>query len=269
LTARHEILAPDWLIARPIAHRGLHCWEKGIVENTLDAARGAIASGYAIECDIQRSRDDEAFVFHDDTLERLTLAEGRLDACDAQDVEKIAYREGDQKIVSLRAFLDEVAGRVPIVVEIKSRFDRDFRLAERAAAVVADYRGPVALKSFDPVPMAHLRAMGVPCPLGLVAEASYEGPYWAGLSDDQRAALGDWRDYSTVEPDFLSWNALDLPHAVPMLCRKGIGMPVMTWTVRSEAERTRVAPWADQIVFERFEPRAGARTVRPLPALDS
>jgi len=254
VTSRRAICAPDWLTARPIAHRGLHSKQTGIVENTLASARKAIAKDYAIECDIQRSRDGEAMVFHDATLERLTLAEGRLDALDARDVERIAYKDSDQFIVSLAAFLAEVAGRVPVVVELKGDFDGDLRLSERAMAIVADYPGPVALKSFDPGPMAHLRAKGVTRPLGLVAEASYAAAEWPELSEAQRAALLEWREYPAVEPDFLSWNAADLPHAIPMLCRNGIGMPVMTWTVRSESERARVAPWTDQIVFEGFEP---------------
>ncbi len=254
MITRRAISAPAWLTSRPIAHRGLHSPETGIVENTLAAARKAIAKGYAIECDVQRTKDGEAIVFHDDTLERLTLAEGRLDGLDARDIGKIAFRNSDQRIVSLRALLDEVAGRVPVIVELKGGFDGDMRLAERAIAVIADYSGPVALKSFDPAPMAHLRAKGVTCPLGQVAEASYAPADWPELSETQRTALLEWRDYPSVEPDFLSWNAADLPHAVPMLCRKGIGMPVMTWTVRSASEQVRVAPWTDQIVFEGFEP---------------
>ena len=63
-----------WLVARPIAHRGLHDAAKGIIENSLAAARAAIAGNYAIECDAQLSADGEAVVFHDDTLDRLTEA---------------------------------------------------------------------------------------------------------------------------------------------------------------------------------------------------
>jgi glycerophosphoryl diester phosphodiesterase len=245
--------APSWLTARPIAHRGLHAKEKGIVENTRASARAAIAANYAIECDIQRSRDGEAVVFHDDDLVRLTKVQGRIDELAAREIEKIAYRDSAETIVSFPAFLAEIAGRVPLVVEIKSRFDGDLALADRALEISADYSGPLALKSFDPEPLAYLRAKGTTRPLGLVAEASYPPEQWPELSAARRAALTVWRDYPAIEPDFLSWNAADLPHAVPMLCRRGIGMPVMTWTVRSEVERARVAPWADQIVFERFE----------------
>jgi len=122
-------------------------------------------------------------------------------------------------------------------------------------AAVAAYAGPVCLKSFDPAVLVHLRGAGALCPLGLVAQARYDtSEEWAGLPQDRRASFADLRDFPLALPDFLSWNLADLPHAVPMLCRKGIGMPVMTWTVRSREALVRGRLWADQIIFEGFEP---------------
>ncbi|MGE5389162.1 MAG: glycerophosphodiester phosphodiesterase family protein, partial [Hyphomicrobiales bacterium] len=72
--------APDWLTARPIAHRGLHDALNGVVENSIAAARAAIAASYGVECDVQRTKDGDLVVFHDDTLERLTSRDGRV--CD-------------------------------------------------------------------------------------------------------------------------------------------------------------------------------------------
>jgi hypothetical protein len=93
----------------------------------------------------------------------------------------------------------------------------------------------------------------VTCPLGLIAQARYDEAEWEFLPPERRSALVDLVDYPDARPDFLSWHKGDLPHPVPMLCRRGIGMPVMTWTVRSEAERERALQWADQIIFENFE----------------
>ncbi|MDQ6868092.1 MAG: glycerophosphodiester phosphodiesterase [Pseudomonadota bacterium] len=248
------INAPDWLTARPIAHRGLHSKQFGLVENTPAAAAAAIAKNYVIECDIQRTKDGEAVVFHDFTLDRLMRAEGRVDAFRAHELGRLAYKESDQSIVSLSAFLAGVGGRVAVIVEIKSRYDGDMRLADRALATIAAYPGPVCLKSFDPAALVHLRGVGAACPLGLVARARYDnGEEWAGLPQDRRASFADLRDFPLARPDFLSWNLADLPHAVPMLCRKGIGMPVMTWTVHSREALIRGRLWADQIIFEGFE----------------
>lgn len=249
------INAPDWLTARPIAHRGLHSKQSGLVENTPAAAAAAIAKNYAIECDIQRTKDDEAVVFHDFTLDRLMRAEGRVDAFRAHELGQLSYKDCDQKIVSLADFLIRIGGRTPVVVEIKSRYDGDMRLADRAMAAVAAYAGPACLKSFDPAVLVHLRGAGAACPLGLVAQARYDsGEEWAGLPEDRRASFKDLRDVPLARPDFLSWNQSDLPHAVPMLCRKGIGMPVMTWTARSREALVCGRLWADQIIFEGFEP---------------
>jgi glycerophosphoryl diester phosphodiesterase len=181
------------------------------------------------------------------------LAQGQVDAFSAHELAGLAYKDCGQKIATLSGFLAAVAGRTPVIVEIKSRFDGDLRLAERALAAIADYRGPVCLKSFDPLIVSGLRARGVSCPLGLIAEARYDYGEWLELAPQQRAALSDLRDFPTMRPDFLSWGVGSLPHAVPMLCRAGIGMPVMTWTVRSPEDRARALNWADQIVFEGFE----------------
>ena len=79
--------APAWLMGRPIAHRGLHDEAKGVIENTLGAAEAAIAGGFAIECDVQVSSDGEAFVLHDETLDRLTGALGAVSAKSAAEIE--------------------------------------------------------------------------------------------------------------------------------------------------------------------------------------
>jgi len=249
------INAPGWLTARPIAHRGLHSKQSGLVENTPAAAAAAIAKDYAIECDIQRTKDGEAVVFHDFTLDRLMRAEGRVDAFRADELGQLTYKDCDQSIVSLPDFLARIGGRTPVIVEIKSRYDGDMRLANRGVAAVAAYAGPVCLKSFDPAVLIHLRGAGARCPLGLVAQARYDtGEEWADLPQELRASFVDLRDFPLARPDFLSWNLSALPHAVPMLCRKGIGMPVITWTTRSWEALVRGRLWADQIIFEGFEP---------------
>ena len=247
------INAPDWLIARPIAHRGLHSENKGPVENTLAAAMAALAKNYAIECDVQITRDGEAVVFHDATLDRLTNATGRVDLLGANELSHLSYKDCAQCIVSLQDFLGFIGGRVPVIVELKSHYDGDMRLAARTISIVADYSGPVSLKSFDPQILIYLRA-GASCPVGLVAQADYIDEEWVTLPQDKLARFIDLRDFPLMLPDFLSWNHDNLPHAVPILCRSVIGMPVMTWVVRSEAASKQARIWADQIIFEGFDP---------------
>ena len=127
------------------------------------------------------------------------------------------------------------------------------RLADRVRAILAAYTGPVAIKSFDPAVIAHLR-LGAPCPLGIVAEASYDDPEWAALPGALRRDLAALTHFAQTRPDFLSYRVGDLPHAAPALFRAGLGLPVMTWTVRSPEQREAARRWADQMVFEGFLP---------------
>ena len=247
-------MTPDWLTARPIAHRGLHDAAEGVIENTAAAARAAVAEKFAIECDVQLSRDGEAMVFHDFALERLTLGAGRVDAQDAAALTAIAFRSGRDGILRLADFLAVIGGRVPLVCEIKSRFDGDMRLADRTLAIVSQQSSPVALKSFDPAVIAHLRGRGAALPLGIVAEAHYTHHEWDPLPASLKQSMANLLHYEQTRPDFLSWHIGDLPHAAPHLCRKGLGLPVMTWTVRTPEQRLLAAAWADQMVFEGFVP---------------
>src|SRR3954470_3017565 len=85
--------------ARPVAHRGLHDAQKGVIENTPSAFGAAIADGYGIECDLQVSADGDAMVHHDDVLGRLTAGDGRLDALTAAELKRVPFKvTGDRMI---------------------------------------------------------------------------------------------------------------------------------------------------------------------------
>jgi len=240
-----------WLTARPIAHRGLHDASRGRVENTLGAAEAAISGGFAIECDVRLSSDGEAVVFHDATLDRLMQANGEVGARTVDELRGLRFKATPERIPTLPEILARIAGRVPLICEIKSRFDDEMRLADRVAALAAEYAGTLGLKSFDPAVIAHLRARGVANPLGVVAEASYEGEYWRELSIEQKQDCAAFLHYPRTRPDFLSWHVDDLPHPTPALLRALAGLPVIVWTVRTAEQHRRARLWADQIVFER------------------
>ena len=246
--------APDWLVARPVAHRGLHDRLAGIIENTLSAAEAAIQAGCAIECDVQDSADGESVVFHDHTLERLTGEQGPVRARRAADLTGLAIASTRDRIPTLQTFLDLIAGRTPLVIEIKSRFDGDMALTRRTIEIARGYTGPVALKSFDPTVVATLREAAPDLPRGIVAESRYDHPEWDKLGDDKKRELANLLHFPRTQPDFLSWRVHDLPCAAPFLCRHLARIPVMTWTVRSDEDRRRAAAHADQMVFEGFRP---------------
>lgn len=249
----------SWLTARPIAHRGLHNAAIGVIENSIPAARAAVAAGYGVECDVQLTADGELVVFHDDSLERLTDGAGAVAMRSANELRRLKLRGASDAIPAFSEFLAAIGGRTPIVVEIKSAFDRDTTAAERAALALAQYDGPVAIESFDPEQIAFLRARATALgiahrPLGIVGQAHYSKEDWPQLSAAQRAEFTHFLHYTRTLPDFLSWNVRDLPHAIPLLLRDALKAPVTAWTVRSPEMAARAREWSDQIVFEGFSP---------------
>jgi glycerophosphoryl diester phosphodiesterase len=246
-------MALQWLIERPIAHRGLHDLSAGVVENTASAFNAAIAGHYAIETDLQISADGEAMVHHDDALGRLTEGDARLATLPAAKIKAVRLTTGNDSILTLGELCDLVAGRATLVIELKSRFDGDTRIAARAVQVLRGYSGPVALMSFDPALIEAVRHLAPSLRRGTVAERRYDHPDWRRLTAAQRYRLAFLLHAPCSRPHFVAYAGRDLPAAAPTLARMA-GLPVLTWTIRSEAERARVLRYADQVIFEGFRP---------------
>src|SRR5258708_8298194 len=140
----------DWLIERPLAHRGLQDEQTGIIENTVSAFAAAITGRYGIECDLQISADGEAMVYHDDALGRLSDGKGRLDAMTAAELKRVPFRATADRMMTLGELCDFVAGRATLLLELKSPLAADRRLAARAAKVLSRYCGQPPGISFHP-----------------------------------------------------------------------------------------------------------------------
>jgi glycerophosphoryl diester phosphodiesterase len=242
---------PDWLTARPIAHRGLHDGASAI-ENTTSAFQAAIDGGYGIETDVQITSDGEAMVHHDFALGRLTLGSRQLAAMTAAGLKEVPFKATSDRMMTLGELCAFVGGRVPLLIELKSRFDGDLRLAKRAAEVVKTYPGPAALMSFDPAPIAALREFAPEIPRGIVAERYYEHSEWHDLSASQKRSLAFLLHLPRSRPHFVAYHVKDLPSPGPWIARHILELPLLTWTVRSEDDRQRARKRADQMIFEGF-----------------
>lgn len=240
---------PDWLAAQPYAHRGLHNAASGIIENTASAFHAAIDAGYGIECDVQISADGEAMVHHDFILGRLTRGISRLDERTAADLQGIEYFATTDRMPKLGELCDLVAGRVPMLVEIKSRFDGDMRLARRTAEVLVGYCGPVAAMSFDPSIVAAVREAAPQLSRGLVAMKRDTDSLATAAS-----RLAYVRQLFAASPQFLAYRVQDLKTCAPRAARGLLRWPLLTWTVRTPGQRKAAALLADQMIFEGFRP---------------
>ncbi len=241
---------------RPIAHRGLHNAEKGIVENTLPAFAAAIAKNYGIECDLRPAAGGLPVVFHDETLERLTTSKGRVADLDAAALKRIKHKIGGAGISTFAEMLDAVDGAVPLLVEIKSEWDApDKKFLNQVARLASSYRGPVALMSFDPVAMTMVRELAPKVPRGIVS-GMYAGAGWWNrkISKARAANLRDLLESAPVDPHFYAYQVGALPTPVTRFVREVLELPLFTWTVRTAKERTTAQNWADAEIFEGSEP---------------
>jgi glycerophosphoryl diester phosphodiesterase len=252
--------APQWLTARPIAHRGYHDMNavgaSRRIENTLPAAEAALARNFAIECDLQPTADGSVIVFHDDTLDRLTGLTGPVAAKTLAEVRKAHFKDGDALIPTLEDLLDLVDGRVPLVIELKSRFDGDRRLEAATAAILAGYSGPAVVMSFDPASLTAMRRLAPTLPRGMLGD-HFTAADWPRIPLPVRLA-GRWLLAAPfVLPSFIAYDVNDLPASPPLALRHFFHLPLLTWTVRTAANRATARTWADQIIFEGFDPEAG------------
>jgi glycerophosphoryl diester phosphodiesterase len=237
--------APDparvgWLKGVEYAHRGIH--GGAVPENSLSAFSAAMARGMGLECDVQQTGDGQAVVFHDWELGRLTGESGAVAQRTVVQVKQIALAPSTDRIPSLRDLLALVQGRVPVLIELKTRRER--RVAALCLAVRRDlegYPGPVAVMSFDPRvgDWFHRHAPGVVRGLVVTEEGART------LSGSVRRHRWLWR----AKPDFLAYDVRDLPSPFAAAQRER-GLPVLTWTVVNAALRKRAAEHADAAIAE-------------------
>jgi glycerophosphoryl diester phosphodiesterase len=226
------------LTALPFAHRGLH--GPGRLENSRAAFEAAIAAGHGIELDVQASREGYALVIHDYRLERLTEGFGEICGMAAAELQRIRLKDSPETIPTLREVLELIGGRVPLLIEVKSPGRRVDALSGDVAGALYDYKGPVAVMSFNPE-VGRWFARYMPEVLrGLVVTEA--GRKWRGLLT-RRLAL--WRSRA----NFLAYDIRDLPSRFAARQRTK-GLPVLTWTCRAEADRARAALHADQVIYE-------------------
>ena len=229
-----------WLRDWTYAHRGLH--SAGVPENSLAGFALAVERGLGVECDIQRSRDGQAMLVHDWELDRLTGVRGPLSAHSAEELAQIAFLDSEHKLARLDDLLALVEGKVPTLIEVKSRRGYDVKRSCRAVAKALEhYTGPHAVMSFDPRVCIWFAKHSPQTVRGLVMREDEVGM-------TQKA----WQRHLALwlaRPEFIAYHVAALPN--PMVASlRARGMPVLTWTVDSPERREQGAAHADALIAE-------------------
>ncbi len=232
----------SWLAERPIAHRGFHGMNAARWENTLAAFDAAAERGYAIECDVHLSSDGVPVVFHDIALKRLAGRDGNVFEHSAAELSAMPVGGTGECVPTLDKMLERVAGRVPLIIELKGNPGRDDGLVAAVAAALRGYGGKVAIMSFAHHLVRRFASDAPGVPGGLTAEGTTPRELEAHFS-------------MLAHPiSFVSYKVEDLPNAFVETVRRKLGMPVITWTVRDQAAVDLTRAYADQMTFEGFNP---------------
>ncbi|WP_417258294.1 glycerophosphodiester phosphodiesterase family protein [Celeribacter sp.] len=247
---------PHSFLARPIAHRALHDSNVERVENGMAAIDAAIDGGFGIEIDVQPSRDGHAMVFHDYDLGRLTTTQGPIAQRTAKELSELTYVTGETGIPTLPEVLSHVAGRAPLLIEIK---DQDGMMGpnvgplERTVAqALAGYTGDVAVMSFNPNTVVQMAELTPDVPRGLTT-CDYRAKDWKLLTEATRAHLRSIPDFERTGACFISHRAGALTDQ-PVQALKKRGVPILCWTVTSAEKEAKARKVADNITFERYIP---------------
>lgn len=238
----------------PVAHRALHDRAQGRIENSALAIRAAMAAGYAIEIDVQLSADGQAMVFHDEELARLTGHEGLLKDHTAADLGQITLTGSTDTIPTFPQVLEIIAGRVPLLIEIKDQTLRmsqtDGRLEQAVATALATYTGDVAVMSFNPHSIARMVALAPRISRGLTT-SSYDPADWHPLDPTTCATLRAIPDYDRTGSTFISHQGNDLtrPRVTDL---KSQGAAILCWTIRSPEQEALARKVAHNITFEGY-----------------
>jgi glycerophosphoryl diester phosphodiesterase len=202
-------------------------------ENTVAALEGSAPHVDAVEVDVRRCGSGELVVFHDERLDRVTGASGRVGETSLERIRGLEVHGSGEGVPTLAEAASAVPDRVGLNVELKER-----GTAADAREATAGHGGEVFVSSFDPQALREARAAGFGSLAFLFVEASGEALSTA-------AAL----DCEYVHPHL---DAGSDPEFVARAAREGFAVNAWTVRTRTEADRLREAG-VDGAICDRYD----------------
>ena len=238
----------DWLIERPIAHRGL--FNHNYPENSLGAFENAVKNNFGIELDVQFTKDKKVVVFHDDNLKRMTKDKRNVNELTYKELKNLKLLDTNETIPLLEEVLSLVNGKVPLVIEIKT-CDNIIQLGEETYKRLKSYKGKFAVESFNPIVLKWFKKNAKEVIRGQLS-GDYKN-YNNNLKKYENFVLEYMLLNFISKPDFIAYELCALPNfRVSSLKRRGI--PIITWTVKSQNDMEKAYKYADNIIFDSFIP---------------
>ncbi len=232
-------------VGRNFAHRGLYTEDQFTPENSLTAFDLAAQAEYGIELDVHITEDDRIVVFHDDTLERMCEVEGRVEDCFWAEIKNLSLCGGDDTIPLLSDALNVVAGRCPIILELKSDKRRN-ELCERTLEFIRSYNGDICIESFDPRIVGWFKKNAPDILRGQLSQPSSD--FEENTSSLRSFVLGNLLANFISRPHFIAYKIGAKPLMV-RLC-EAMGAIKVAWTACDPSAELK----NDLVIFEHYRP---------------
>lgn len=225
---------------RDYAHRGLH--GHGVPENSLSAFGRAVDGGFAIELDVQLSRDGQVIVFHDYTTDRMTGFKGKISELTYEELQNLSLADSEERIPLLSQVLELVDGKVPLLIELKGE-NSNTSLCPAVCRELEGYKGNFIVESFNPLLIRAFAKLRPDVPRGILS---------ANLTKT-KGALGFALKHLLLNflcrVDFVAYDFSDKFPLTARLCVM-LGARKLLWTPRNDEEIARSIPRCDGVIFE-------------------
>ncbi len=229
-----------------IAHRGLYNKED-IPENSMRAFENAMDKGYAIELDVNMTKDGHLVVFHDNSLKRMTGMKMDVTMLELSEIKKLKLLGTDNKIPTMEDVLLLVSGKVPLMIEIKSN-NKPKETTDKLMSLLKKYEGEYVIESFNPRIINYLRKYYPNVIRGQLAAKNIREV----KSKFMRILLGKMVFNAITKPHFISYLYTDMTDGMYKKCKKK-NIDVAVWTLREKDAYIKVKDRADMFIFEKEE----------------
>ena len=234
---------------RTFAHRGLYTPDQQIPENALPAFHRAVEAGYGVELDVQRTKDGQIVVFHDDTLLRMCGVTGAIRDYTFEELSAFFLSDRQEHIPLLTQVLACIGGRVPMIIEFK--YGPDWTsLCEDTMALLSAYDGPYCVESFHPRIVRWFRLHAPHILRGQLSEAFCFSR--KSLSFSNALLMSRLLTNFLTRPQFIAYRVG--PRCLSARLAKRLGAMEVCWTARPEHDWSHLTKSADSIIFEHREP---------------
>lgn len=219
---------PDWLRNMPIAQRGLHD-NMSVAENSRTAIKNAVNANYALELDVNLTKDNVPIIFHDSLLSRMTNLDGYVNLTDYETIKKGQLLKMDDHVLSVREALQLVDSRVPILFNIAGNLP--ISVSKCFYDAVKDYAGEIAVESTNPYTLEWFKLNAPRIKRGQRAGAyKHEKPTFA-----KRRLLQKLKLNHISEPNFVVYRLEDAKKRYFKKLYKS-DTPIILWTVRTNKD---------------------------------